>query len=149
MDMSKKIRQLRFRAGLTQEQLAERLCVSPQAVSKWENAAAMPDIALLPALAECFGASIDELFDLTKEQKIRRIESRMELEDELAADVFRDYEEFLTELRAHPEDKLTAVSLLASLYPHRREADGRRASRFAREAISLAPEKKDCQWLLQ
>ena len=149
MDMSKKIRQLRFRAGLTQEQLAEKLNVSSQAVSKWENAAAMPDIALLPALAERFGVSIDELFDLTKEQKLRRIESRMELEDELAADVFRDYEEFLTELSSRPEDREAALSLLADLYHHRMEADARRVSRFAREAIRLAPEKKDCQWLLQ
>ena len=149
MDMSKKIRQLRYRASLTQEQLAERLSVSPQAVSKWENAAAMPDIALLPALAECFGVSIDELFDLTREQKLRRIESRMELEEELAADVFRDYEEFLTELSEKPEDRPQALSLLADLYHHRMEADGRRVSRFARESIRLAPEKKDCQWLLQ
>ncbi|MBQ8953086.1 MAG: helix-turn-helix domain-containing protein [Clostridia bacterium] len=149
MDMSSKIKQLRYRRSLTQEQLAEKLNVSPQAVSKWENAAAMPDIALLPALAEELGVSIDELFDLTKEQKLRRIENRMEMEEELAADVFRDYEEFLTELSGQPEDRLEALSLLARLYHHRMEADARRASRFARETVRLAPEKKDCQWLLQ
>ena len=147
MDMSKKIKQLRYRAGLTQEQLAEKLGVSPQAVSKWENAAAMPDIALLPALSEEFGVSIDELFDLTKVQKIRRIENRMELEDELAPDVFRDYEEFLKAYES--EDRRQALSLLAQLYHHRMEADARRVSRCAREATRLAPEKKDCQWLLQ
>ncbi len=57
MELGKKIRQLRFRAGLTQEQLAEKLGLGAQAVSKWENAAAMPDITVLPLLAEIFGVS--------------------------------------------------------------------------------------------
>ena len=48
MELGKKIRQLRFRAGLTQEQLAEKLGLGAQAVFKWENAAAMPDITALP-----------------------------------------------------------------------------------------------------
>ena len=48
--------------GLTQEALAERLGVTNQAVSKWELDQCCPDIALLPALAELFGVSIDELF---------------------------------------------------------------------------------------
>ena len=68
MEPGKKIRQLRFKAGLTQEQLAEKLGIGAQAVSKWENAVAMPDITLLPLLAEIFGVSIDDLFDLTVEQ---------------------------------------------------------------------------------
>lgn len=37
MELGKKIKQLRFRSGRTQEQLAERLGISPQSVSKWEN----------------------------------------------------------------------------------------------------------------
>ena len=84
MELGKKIRQLRFKAGLTQEQLAEKLGIAAQSVSKWENAVAMPDITTLPLLAETFGVSIDELFDLTTEQRLNRIESRMELEEELA-----------------------------------------------------------------
>jgi len=46
---------------LTQDYLAENMGVSPQAVSKWENDLACPDISLLPALAGFFGISIDEL----------------------------------------------------------------------------------------
>ena len=48
---NQKIRQLRFKAGLTQEQLAEKLGIGAQSVSKWENAVAMPDITALPLLA--------------------------------------------------------------------------------------------------
>lgn len=56
------IRTLRKNKGLTQEQLAERLGVSYQAVSKWENELTCPDIALVPLIAEVFRVSIDELF---------------------------------------------------------------------------------------
>ena len=48
--------------GLTQDQLAEQLSVSAQAVSKWENDVSMPDITMLPKLAEIFGVTIDQLF---------------------------------------------------------------------------------------
>ena len=48
--------------GLTQESLAQRLGVTNQAVSKWESDQCCPDIMLLPALADEFGVSLDELF---------------------------------------------------------------------------------------
>ncbi len=48
--------------GLTQEGLAQRLGVTNQAVSKWESDQCCPDIMLLPALADEFGVSLDELF---------------------------------------------------------------------------------------
>ncbi len=52
----------RKKAGLTQEELAEKLGVTFQAVSKWENAKSAPDIQFLPMLADLFGCYIDELF---------------------------------------------------------------------------------------
>ncbi|MCD8378885.1 MAG: helix-turn-helix transcriptional regulator [Lachnospiraceae bacterium] len=55
------IRRLRKAAGMTQEQLACRLNVSFQTVSKWENDLMAPDLSLLPVLAEVFQVSIDEL----------------------------------------------------------------------------------------
>ena len=148
MEIGQRIRQLRGRAGITQEQLGEKLGVTAQSISKWETGAAMPDITLLPRLAEEFGVTIDELFDLTNEQRLRRIESRMEQEAELSADVFREYEDFLKAQLAQAKDRQPLLSLLANLYNHRAEADLRRVSRLAREATLLAPEKKDCQWLL-
>ena len=59
MKIDEKIRQNRLKTGMTQEQLAKKLGVSAQSVSKWENSVAMPDIMLLPDLAEVFGISID------------------------------------------------------------------------------------------
>lgn len=52
--------------GLTQEDLAEMLSVTPQAISKWERGAGMPDITLLPDIAVSLGLSMDELFGKTK-----------------------------------------------------------------------------------
>ena len=55
------IRRLREKRGLTQLQLAERLCVSDKAVSKWETGRGYPDITLLEVLAEALGVSVTEL----------------------------------------------------------------------------------------
>lgn len=63
MSIGNNIRQLRLNRGITQEQLAEQLHISGQAVSKWENQTALPDISCLPLLADFFGVSIDELMD--------------------------------------------------------------------------------------
>lgn len=52
----------RKKSGLSQDELAQKLGVTFQAVSKWENAKAAPDIAFLPVMADIFGCYIDELF---------------------------------------------------------------------------------------
>ncbi len=59
--LGKRIVANRKRIGLTQDQLAERLGVTAQAVSKWENDQSCPDIATLPRLAEIFGITTDAL----------------------------------------------------------------------------------------
>jgi len=56
-----RIAEARKKKGLTQDQLAEAMGVSPQAVSKWENDISCPDITLLPQLADYFGISVDDL----------------------------------------------------------------------------------------
>lgn len=60
---------LRKARGMTQEQLAQRLGVSNQAVSKWEAGQCCPDIQLLPALADIFGVSCDMLLGVASENK--------------------------------------------------------------------------------
>lgn len=149
MELGKKIKQLRFKAGLTQEQLAEKMGVAPQSVSKWENAVAMPDITALPLLAEIFGVSIDDLFDLTTEQRFNRIENRMDAEEELPQDIFWEYEEFLKGQLGSEQYKKRATELIAYLYWHRMNSYAKKASRYAKDAIRLSPYEKGCQWVLQ
>ena len=61
--LSLNIYKYRKAKGLTQIQLAERVGVSGQAVSKWEIGSSAPDILLLPELSKALGVSISELFD--------------------------------------------------------------------------------------
>lgn len=61
MKLGKTILELRKQSGMTQEELANRLGVTAQAVSKWENDISCPDISLLPELAKLFSITIDEL----------------------------------------------------------------------------------------
>ncbi|MCM1055709.1 MAG: helix-turn-helix domain-containing protein [Bacteroides sp.] len=69
LNIGKNIRSCRRKMELTQEQLAERLGVSFQSVSRWENGLAYPDIELLPLLTEIFGVTADELLDIPQEKK--------------------------------------------------------------------------------
>lgn len=62
MKLGENIRALRLRKRLTQEQVAQQLGVTYQAVSKWENGTNTPDVALLPEIAAFFGVTIDALF---------------------------------------------------------------------------------------
>lgn len=59
--VGRKIAELRKAQGLTQDELSEKLGVTPQAVSKWENDLSYPDILLLPQLAQLFDVTVDEL----------------------------------------------------------------------------------------
>ncbi len=63
MNIGRNIKQFRQQKQLTQEQVAAKLGVSYQAVSKWENGINTPDIALLPGIAALFDVTIDALFD--------------------------------------------------------------------------------------
>lgn len=65
MNIGNKIKKLRKQRGITQEQLADSIGISFQAVSKWENNIALPDITLAPILASYFCVSMDELFDFS------------------------------------------------------------------------------------
>ena len=68
--LGKRIAALRREKALTQEELAEKLGVSPQAISKWENDQTCPDISLLPLLANLFDITVDELLTGNKENGV-------------------------------------------------------------------------------
>lgn len=65
-DFAKIVSEQRKKKGMTQEELAKRLAITPQAVSKWENSIGLPDVTLFPALAEVLQISIEELFGIPK-----------------------------------------------------------------------------------
>ena len=67
MNLGEKIKECRKQAGFSQEQLAERLNVSRQAITKWETDAGLPDTENLKELSRIFGISIDYLLDNNNE----------------------------------------------------------------------------------
>ena len=77
MELGGNLRRLRFEKGLTQEQLAEIFHVSAQAVSRWENDQAYPDVGLLPGLAMYFEVSMDELMGMEGIRKEERLHEMM------------------------------------------------------------------------
>lgn len=81
--LGKRIALLRKEKELKQEELAEVLGISPQAVSKWENDITCPDIILLPKLAKTLEVSVDELLSGKSEPtaKMVPIEERKEIKD--------------------------------------------------------------------
>ena len=75
LNIGTKIRELRRRDGRTQEALAEFLGVTGQAVSRWESGGSYPDMEMIPAIANFFHVSIDELFGYSndREERIRQM----------------------------------------------------------------------------
>lgn len=75
MTFGKTIKDLRIKNNMTQEKLAELLNISPQAVSRWETNCAMPDISLLPPLANLFNVTTDYLLGMdTYKKDLRKAE---------------------------------------------------------------------------
>ncbi len=68
-NISERLKNLRIENGLSQEKLAEKLLVSRQAVSKWENGEALPDMENMIALARLYNTSLDELVGIKDEKK--------------------------------------------------------------------------------
>ena len=61
-NLGNRIEELRKKKNMTQENLAERLGVTSQAVSKWENNLCYPDIELIPTLCAIFNINLDDIF---------------------------------------------------------------------------------------
>lgn len=82
--IGQRIGMLRRQKGLKQDEIAEILNVTPQAVSKWENDQTCPDIGLLPQLAKMLGVTVDELLTGSTNEPAARLvppEERKELKD--------------------------------------------------------------------
>jgi transcriptional regulator with XRE-family HTH domain len=83
MTLGQKLYEKRKEKSLTQEALAEKLGVSPQAVSKWENDVSCPDISLLPKIARIFETTVDELLSEESEPlaRVEPTETRKSIDD--------------------------------------------------------------------
>lgn len=80
LQLSERIRTLRRKSGKTQEEMAEILSVSPQAISRWESGVGYPDTETLPRIANCFGVTLDFLFGFEgdRERRVHDLVDRVE-----------------------------------------------------------------------
>lgn len=142
MEIGKQIKTLRLAKGVTQEELAEYLGVSFQAVSKWETEMSTPDIALLPNIAIFFGITIDELFHIPNEAEFERIENMFWHERRINPETFSHCIQFLEGVLQDDPNNIRAYACLAYLYNHRAKSDHETASEYAKKVLLLDPKEK-------
>ena len=93
--VGERIAALRKERGITQEGLAGIIGISSQAISKWENNVTMPDIMLLPIIADTLGVTIDELFGIkhkVQEKPVNIEETPMAVYDEILKTMWKSEE---------------------------------------------------------
>lgn len=122
MEIGDKIRTLRKAKKLTQEQLAEYLHVSSQAVSKWETGATSPDVDTLPKLAVFFGVTMDELFDFDRRKLDEEIEALVEESVPLRKDPAKAEAFYREALKKYPNNEVL-LNCLLMVIPNERSAE--------------------------
>ena len=135
MEMGKEIRRLRNDRGLTQEALAAALNVTAQTVSKWECGNSIPDVQLLPEIAVYFGVSIDQLFAMSPEQQMDRIENHIYARGLFDEAEQRQLEQQLRTFAEKPEYEGRAKLLLAKLYNNQADQYRLLAVEIGKEAV--------------
>ncbi len=96
------IRRLRKEQNVTQEELSEAIGVTPQAVSKWENSAGLPDISQLVPLANYFHVSIDTLFSHNESTIDREVEELVAEIERSHAPLYLQFEQYAEALKRYP-----------------------------------------------
>lgn len=138
MNIGTVIKKLRQERGMVQEQVAEYLSVSTQAVSRWETGSALPDITQVPALANLFNCSADMLFSIdiaAKEAQIQAIAEEsmnyvVNMQHEKAENMLREA------LRDYPNSYCLMANLATVLFTIRKQNEKDKTSIQA-EIIAL------------
>lgn len=105
MTLSEKLKEIRKRFGLSQEQLAEIMNVSRQAITKWETDGGIPDVSNLQRLSKVFGITVDYL--LNDENKLPALSMIKELNKDKYNEKKSSYKEILKEYYPAPCDIYT------------------------------------------
>ena len=124
----------RKRAGLTQEEVAKILMVTPQAVSKWETGNGTPDISFLVPMAELFDISVDELLG---RQRTDISAELSEIDADTAKNIREKYKEckcLLKENPGNPEIVRDLLSHIAEHFEHKYEMTGEEKEKLVSEA---------------
>ena len=123
MTLEEQIKHYRKQAGLSQEKMAEKIGVSRQAITKWENGTGTPDITNLMAIADLFQISVDELLSNEKSEK-KQSDYVYESRTEYDIDGKKNYDIKLggahtVDLKAYDGEKIV-VALFSNIYKNLR-----------------------------
>lgn len=133
------IKKLRTERGITQEELANKIGVSFQAVSKWETNATTPDISILPHLALFFGVTMDTLFSMDQDDYLEKISNMIRDEYSISTENFIWAERYLKGVLGEEQQNNSARTLLVELYNHRINRDMINGARLCEEGLSIDP----------
>lgn len=121
MTLGQKLKEIRKRFGLSQEQLAEIMNVSRQAITKWENEGGLPDVSNLQELSKVFGITVDYL--LNDENQLPALSMKKELDKEKYKNKLTMYIEVLKEYYPEPYEytltrtkKLNFIELILDIF---------------------------------
>ena len=135
MEIGNQIKLLRQRKGVTQEAMAEHFGLTPQAVSKWERDAATPDIALLPEISAYFGVTIDELFAISDDTRMERIQNMLWDDRYYNPEEVASTRNFLLNKGMKEPKNGKVYDLLAQMENHLAEEHQEKAAEYAKEAL--------------
>lgn len=142
MEIGNQIRQLRLRRGITQEAMAQHFGITPQAISKWERGVTTPDIAMLPDISAYFGVTIDELFALSDDTRMERIQNMIwDVRYFDPADVEKERCFLLEKAKREPEND-EVYELLADMENHLSREHHDFAAEYAGKALRRNPNNK-------
>ncbi|MCL2771815.1 MAG: helix-turn-helix domain-containing protein [Oscillospiraceae bacterium] len=116
-DFGETLKRIRKQKDMTQEQLAEYLNISPQSVSKWETNLTLPDITMIPILANMFDVTTDMLLGVDIDAKEKRIDTiRKEASNYLSNKQYDEAEKLLRAgLKEYPNSHILMYSLVSAL----------------------------------
>lgn len=142
MEIGKKIKQLRLSRGITQDAMSRHFGVTPQAISKWERGVTTPDIALLPNISAYFGVTIDELFALSDDTRMERIQNMLWDVRYLDPKDVESAREFLLEKARREPENGRPHELLADMENHIAREHQSKAAEYAKEALRRDPKMR-------
>lgn len=143
MNIGENIYELRKANKLTQEQLAEKLGVSEQAVSKWENGICSPDVSLFPRMAELFCVSIDRIFGFYRYSYEDEVKKIIKSADD-SMDTYKEIEIISEGLKRYPNSPELKLYLAFSLsMVNRISRDENEKKSAVKKAIGLCNEVID------
>lgn len=143
MNIGTNIYTLRKEKKITQAQLAEKLGVSEQAISKWENNQCAPDVSLFPIIADYFGVSIDRLFGYHMNSYTDEVKAIMNAADD-SMDTYKEIEILTKGLEKYPNSPDLKIALAFSLSMVNRISENENErNRAIEKAIKLCTEVID------